>query len=68
MVTEVWDHARNPPHDIMGQAVTRMACLERLGMTVLHVPWPVWCSLQSFEDKKQWMRARLREVGWDHGN
>lgn len=64
MVTEMWDHASIEPHDLMGDAVMKIACLKSLGLTVLHVPWPVWCALQSFEKKKEWMEERLQQVGW----
>lgn len=62
-VTELWDHARNPPFELMGEAATKLKCLRMLGLHVLHVPWPLWRTMPSFDDKKKWMAARLLEIG-----
>ncbi len=68
MLTEMRDHARNPPYEIMGTAVCQRQCLEVLGMTVLHVAWPDWFRLREFENKQAWLVQRLRAVGWGKHN
>lgn len=64
MLTEMGDHARNPPYETMGTAMRHLQCLEALGLTVLHVSWPEWFRLRQFEAKQAWLVDRLRALGW----